>query len=96
MAGFDEPLAVWDARERGWPHGHEAKSRWLREQGLPADQMYRIEFLLTDTPSARIFCFALNKDGRKYLDPDKRSAAIEPPRIIALTGLPPRKLLEAT
>ncbi len=93
------PVAVWDVHDRDWRYARETKSRWLREQGLPVDQMYRIEFLLTDPPSARIFCFALNEDGRRYIDghsqdPHDHKAATEPPRIVPLNSLPPRGLLD--
>jgi hypothetical protein len=97
------PIAVWDARARTWPHRHEAKTRWLREQGLPVNEMFRVEFLLIDAPCARIFCYARNEDGRRYLeghsqdphDHDACEAATEPPRIVPLSDLPPRELLGA-
>ena len=93
-----KPVAVWDVGDPGWPHGREAKTQWLREQGLPVDQMFRAEFLLIDAPCARIFCYALNEDGHRYRSQDlhghdARRAATEPPRIVPLSGLPPRELL---
>ena len=77
-----------------------AKSRWLGNQGLPVDQMYRAEFLVIDAPCARIFCYALNEDGRKYCtahpqEPHDHTPAVEPPRIVPLSALPPRELLGA-
>jgi hypothetical protein len=96
-----KPIAVWDARHADWPHGHKEKTQWLRDQGLPADEMYRAEFMLIDAPCARIFCYARNEDGRRYMtghspgphDHDACEVATEPPRIVPLSGLPPRELL---
>jgi hypothetical protein len=101
MAGI-EPVAVWDARDRAWRRRGEARSQWLRGEGLPVDQMFRAEFLLIDAPCARIFCYALNEDGRRYIeghsrdphDHDACEAATEPPRIVPLSTLPPRELLD--
>jgi hypothetical protein len=90
------PVAVWDAGDPGWARYcrlMEARAAWLRGQGLPADQMYRAEFLLIDAPCARIFCYALNAEGRTYKDADGE-VATEPPRIVPLADLPPRELLE--
>lgn len=98
-----EPVAVWDASDPRWPDRREAKVQWLRKQGLPVDQMFRAEFLLIDAPCARIFCYHLNEDGRRHLDhhhsqgPHDHSAckaAAEPPRIVPLSALPPRELLD--
>lgn len=95
-------VAVWDVSDPRWPNRHEAKSRWLRKQELPADQMYRVEFFDDGMPRARIFCYALNKDGQRYLnghdphrahDHGKCAVATEPPRVVPLTRLPPRELL---
>jgi hypothetical protein len=97
-----KPIAVWDTRDADWPNDREVKSRWLRDRGLPVDEMYRAEFFGGDVPSARIFCYALDQDGRRYLnghdprrahDHDKCAVATEPPRIVPLSGLPPRELL---
>jgi hypothetical protein len=85
-------LAAWDARDAGWPYRRQEKTDWLTAQGLPADEMYRIEFFLADMPCARIFCYHLNEDGRRHLD-EERIASVEPPRMVPLTGLPPRELL---
>jgi hypothetical protein len=95
------PVAVWDTRNPNWRYRREEKSRWLREQGLPADEMFRAEFPLDGAPYARIFCYALNEDGRRYMDGHSQdphdhaacTAAAEPPRIVPLNGLPPRELL---
>ena len=97
-----EPVAVWDVSDPVWRHGWRPKSQWLRDQGLPVNQIYRAEFFLGDPPRVRIFCYALNEDGRKHWAPshvqaphdhDACGAAREEPRIVPLTGLPPRYLL---
>lgn len=95
-----EPVAVWDVGEPEWRRHLKAKSAWLREQGLPVDVMYRAEFYLAGGPCARIFCFALNGDGRKYLlghvqgehDHEACQVAREEPRMVPLTELPPPEL----
>ena len=97
-----EPLAVWDAREPDWLNGREAKTQWLKKQGLPVNKMYRAEFLLTDAPCVRIFCYALDDRGLRHWaqghvwtphDHDACGAAREEPRIVPLSDLPPRELL---
>lgn len=98
-------VAVWDASDPGWLKRHAVRSRWLREHGLPADQMYRAEFFQDSggVLSVRIFCYALNSEGRKYLGPEHNpqrehdheacAPAKEPPRTIPLSELPPASLL---
>jgi hypothetical protein len=95
------PLAVWDVREDRWWLDRKFKSDWLHEAGLPRDVMYRIEFWLLDAPFARIFCFALDDDGRKHWAPghirgphnhDSCHPAFKKPRDVPLDALPPREL----
>ena len=89
-----QPRAAWDARDPAWWTRRQEKTDWLNDQGLPVDQMYRIEFLEADcVPCARIFCYALNEDGHRYLAPGGRDAAAEPPRMVPLDSLPPGDLL---
>lgn len=95
-----EPAGVWDTREPAWRRCRKAKARWLREHGFPS-LMYRIEFLPTEPPTARIFRYALNEDGYRYLEGHSRQphdhtacrVATKPPRIMRLWELPPRRLL---
>lgn len=97
-----EPVAVWDVRDFDWWRNWKLKSAWLQEQGLPADSMYRAEFYLIDGPCARIFCHALNGDGRKYPAPGHEPGephdhaacrpAEEEPRMVLLSDLPPAEL----
>jgi len=99
------PVTAWDVREPGWLKRREEKTLWLREQDLPVNQLYRIEFFLTGVPRAQIFCYALNSEGRKHWnqehmaaggdphDHDACDVAREPPRVIPLSELPPRDLL---
>jgi hypothetical protein len=95
------PLAVWDVREDGRQQHWKARSDWLRDAGLPRDVMYRVEFWLLDCPFARIFCYELNAEGRKYWAPDHVRephdhdachSAFEKPRDVLLGALPPREL----
>lgn len=101
-----EPLAVWDVGEAQWWHNWEVKSQWLREHGLPVNEMYRIEFLPGEPPQARIFCYVLNEDGRKHWNENHAAyladrsdhdhslcdVTREPPRIVPLSELPPLDL----
>lgn len=97
-----EPLAVWDVHDFGWWRNWKLKSAWLKEHGLPGNSMYRAEFYLIDGPCARIFCYALNSDGRKHFAPghkpgephdhDACRIAEEEPRMVPLSSLPPAEL----
>ena len=97
-----EPLAVWDCNQPEWWHNRELKTAWLAEHGLPGHSMYRAEFYLIDGPCARIFCYALNDEGRKHFAPghkpgephdhDSCRIAEEEPRMVLLPDLPPAGL----
>jgi hypothetical protein len=96
------PVAVWDVRDPAWQDGWQPRLAWIRDHGLPAAQIYRIEFYQSgDGPRARIFCYALDSDDRKYWaaghtrDPHDHSGcgpAREEPRLIVLPDLPPAGL----
>jgi hypothetical protein len=90
MSGAMEPAVVWDAGERAWLRDRKAKSAWLEERGFPVNQMYRAEFYLIDAPFARIFCYALNDNGRKH--GFCGSIVREEPRDVLLDELPPTEL----
>lgn len=96
-----EPLAVWDTREDRWWDHREARSNWLKAAGLSGVMMYRIEFRDGDPPSGRIFCYALDADGKRHWAPghvagphdhDSCDVAREEPRDVPLHALPPREL----
>jgi hypothetical protein len=90
--------AVWDAREASWQYRPE-KAQWLRDRGLPADDIYRAEFYLAAEPFARIFCYSRDADGHKHWnashdawrehDHSLCDVAREPPRDVPLRELPP-------
>ena len=95
------PLAVWDVREDPWWDKYYARRDWLKAAGLPARKMYRVEFFLFDAPFARIFCYALNKEGCRHWAPghaqaphdhDACSPVYEAPCDVLLEDLPPREL----
>jgi hypothetical protein len=88
-----EPLAVWDSREKSWLPYRPERTAWLEEHGLPADDIYRIEFYLLDGPSARLFCFHVNDEGRRIYDDSRDGPAVEKPRDVPLSDLPPPDLL---
>ncbi len=88
-----KPLAVWDSREKSWLPYQPARTAWLKEHGLPADDMYRAEFYLLDGPSARLFCFHINDEGQRHLNDAHDGPAVEKPRDVLLSELPPHDLL---
>lgn len=99
-----KPLAVWDVKHESWFRQNWMGRRdWLRAQELPANQIYRIEFYLLDTPFARLFRYALNQDGRKHWidahtpgqphDHEACHVAMLEPLDVPLPELPPSELL---
>jgi hypothetical protein len=96
------PLITWDVRYPGWQNGpREARAQWLKTAGLPVSQIYRAEFSGGSKPSARIFCYKLNGQNRKYWAPghirgahdhDACHPAFEEPRDVPIDTLPPREL----
>jgi hypothetical protein len=96
------PLAVWDVREASWFGAlRPARAAWLEEHGLPALDLYRVEFY-ADGPAARLFCFHRNAEGHRHWndahvpsphDHDACGRAVEEPRAVPLSELPPPDLL---
>src|SRR5215813_8659234 len=103
MTAVTEPLATWDSREKSWigPQ-REARTQWLRDHGLPADNMYRVEFYLAGAPFVRVFTYKRNERGRRYLenhpaggaphDHDLCEVAVNPAYDEATWELPPEDL----
>jgi hypothetical protein len=100
---MSEPLAAWDTREDRWRDHREARSNWLKAAGLSGVMMYRIEFRqAAGKPSGRIFCYALDADGKRHWAPghtpgqphdhDACDVVREEPRDVPLHALPPREL----
>ena len=90
-------VAAWDANSRAyqhWPHREEAEN-WALQHDLltrPDTDVYRIEITLADCPFARIFSYAVDADGRRYLDPATRRPAQNEPAVRILSELPPPHL----
>ena len=99
MAGL---ISAWDVHNERWWEHYEARSNWLKDRGFPAGDMYRVEFWLIDGPVARIFCYALDENGRPYCGRShppgtphvhpECEAAREAPCDVLLTELPPREI----
>lgn len=98
-----EPRLVWDVRDKDWFTPFRAqKTAWLKERGLPVDDMYRVEFYLEDAPVARLYCYHRDDLGRKHWnshhvpeahDHDKCDVARMAPYDVSLRDLPGPDLL---
>lgn len=79
------PLAVYDVHDDGYlgltQEQQEQIMGWLREQDQNPDVIYRVEIYLIDCPSARIFVWDIDADGRHYcpLDHAHRAWTIQSP-----------------
>jgi hypothetical protein len=88
-----EPLAVYDVREEpfrsmlGTPW-HMCLLDWLVEEGFDPLDIYRVEVYLVDCPSARVYSYARNEDGKRYLA-SELDLARRPPYDVILSSLPP-------
>lgn len=87
MTSTIEPLVVHDCRDRGWA-GDPRILAWCRAEGLNPHEIYRLEVYLLDCPSARVYEYARDDDGNRYLVGDDEAARREPHDVI-LTSLPP-------
>lgn len=89
------PLAVWDVHEENWP-GPLWRERcdWAQEH-FPnrAEDVYRAEFYLADTPFVILFQYAEDEQGRRFYDPVTDDAAAREPVTLILGELPPAHLL---
>lgn len=83
------PLAVWDVHNRSWAHNWRPVMEYLESQGIPVDDTYRVEVYLLDMPFARVFTYAENERGWRYVDPATGDAAVNDPYDVLLTALPP-------
>lgn len=102
-----KPIAVWDCREKPiweWDPGlWGARAHWLFSHGLPARQIYRVEFYLIDGPTARYYAYHLNDAGDRHWETRHDPATcthdhtcgpcVLPPADAALPALPPDDLL---
>jgi hypothetical protein len=87
-----EPMTVWDGRECAYDRIREPAMEWLTAQGIPVDPAYRVEFFLVDSPFARVFTYAEDEQGRRYMDPATDDPAVNEPYVKVLSELPPAEL----
>jgi hypothetical protein len=88
-----EPLAVFDVHENNW-QGLPARARdrindWARGEGLDPNDIYRVETYVIDCPFVRVFAFARDAAGNKFLGEDGVNPARLPPRDVPVSSLPP-------
>lgn len=90
-----DAVAVWDVHTPGhFASQHwQAADRWAKDHGLlSGGHTYRVEIYPADPPYARVFSYAANQDGQRYLDPATGNATLAEPVTVALGELPPRRL----
>ena len=89
-------IGVWDVRD--------AQNVWRRHvnRGIEwaarlfpdvANSTYRAEFYRADPPFAILYCYRLDDQGRRYMDPATGTAAVGEPFKRPLKRLPPLSLL---
>lgn len=92
------PLAVWDVSDGKdspyWAHWRETSAWAVAHFPRQAEDVYRAEFYLLDTPFAILYRFAEDEQGRRYTDPATGEAARAEPLRMILSELPPEHLLK--
>lgn len=89
------PTAVYDARDHSWwglpEPDRDRFVEWLTGQGYEYNgkTVRRVEVYEGDSPTARVFAFRLDEQGRKHIDPETGDVAMEPPHDLVLSSLPP-------
>lgn len=88
------PIATIDTRNRdAWDRIvadrdlHRRLVDWARDQHLTPENIYRLEIYLVDCPSARVFEYDLDDNGRRYAI--SNDIARREPYTVILTSLPP-------
>ncbi|WP_214317677.1 hypothetical protein [Nonomuraea sediminis] len=88
-----KPLVVLDVREQGHllfaAAFHSRLLDWLYDNGLNPYSIYRLEVYLVDCPSARVYEYARDEDGRLIVDREREDVRRRPPRDVVLSSLPP-------
>jgi len=88
-------IGAWDTREKSWKNApHAAITDWLRNHGLPAESIYRIEFYAATTGWARVFTYHRDEKGQRYYNADHTGAAVNEPYDTDLWELPAMELLQ--
>jgi len=85
-------VAVWDVHDPDFWCIHSPVVEWLTDHGVPVDPTYRVEIHLVDSPFARVFTWAENDEGCRYLDPATGEPAVSEPFVKMLSALPPAAL----
>ena len=74
----------------GDDHGRIAERRTrLRAMAEAEAGTAGVEVYEGDSPTARVFAFRLDEQGRKHIDPETGDVAMEPPHDLVLSSLPP-------
>lgn len=86
-----EPLAVYDVSDGSYQFDvhHKPLSGWLAPYGVELTDLYRIEVYLIDCPSARLFGYERDADGRILWDQAAKGPKKLPPRELPVSSLPP-------
>ena len=87
------PLTVYDVHEPGWQNlptrARDRVNDWARSEGLNPEDIYRLETYLVDCPFVRVFAFARDADGNKFVAEDGTSPATLPPQDVPVSSPPP-------
>lgn len=90
-----EPLAVYDANERGGPYDRCSLdwrwelNDWLASNGVDSHVTDRVEIFLLDAPFATIYQIDPDERGRAVFDPQTGGAKRREPFRVMLNSLPP-------
>lgn len=74
--------AVYDVHEGFFNHPHaftDAYTAWLEAYGVDKNDTYRTEHHVIDVPLVRVFQFAHNENGERYVDPATNEHVERPP-----------------
>jgi hypothetical protein len=67
----------------------EAYTDWLRAHGIDPCQTYRTEHHVIDVPLVRVYAYALDEQGRRYVDQAARDIARREPYDVLIRTTPP-------
>lgn len=86
-----EPAAVYDVRDGSYRFDVHfgPLSVWLARDGHDLTHAYRIEVYLVDCPSAKIFRYERDREGRTLWDTSTQEPKKAPPVEVPLSSLPP-------
>lgn len=87
--------AAYDGRDASWwglsDADRERYNEWARNEGVPLDgrAVYRTEIHGPEQPFLRVFQYALDEQGRKYLDTATGDTAKQEPHEHPISSMPP-------